>query len=206
MALMGIGLTFPPKSPEFERLTTNLCNCAKRILSVESVKLLRLAQLPFQRACYLGSNTLYGTMQECSLKMQEMTVGKVVSIFNSFMGVRHGPLVFINDQCLVVAALSSQPEVRKYELDLLQQLKNNKQGCAVLTICDRSDDIIMDLSTEVVELLPDDELVDEYRVLTDVIVGQILAAGKSMELGLTPDNPSPEGIINRVVQGVKIYQ
>ena len=206
MALMGIGLTFPPKSPEFDRLTTNLCNCAKRILSVESVKLLRLAQLPFQRACYLGSNTLYGTMQECSLKMQEMTVGKVVSIFNSFMGVRHGPLVFINDQCLVVAALSSQPEVRKYELDLLQQLKNNKQGCAVLTICDRSDDIIMDLSTEVVELLPDDELVDEYRVLTDVIVGQILAAGKSMELGLTPDNPSPEGIINRVVQGVKIYQ
>jgi len=27
----------------------------------------------------------------------------------------------------------------------------------------------------------------------------------SLRIGLNPDNPSPEGVINRVVQGVRIY-
>lgn len=207
MALMGIGLSFPPENSEFEELIGKVRSCAQRILSAESGKILHLAELHFQRACYLGSNTLYGTMQECSLKMQEMTAGNVVSLFNSFLGIRHGPMVFIDGECLVVAALSSQPRIRTYELDLLRQLKSNKQGCAVLSICDRVNDEISDLSTHVVELMPNGSgLDDEFRVLTDVVVGQILAVGKSMALGLKPDDPSPEGIISRVVQGVKIYE
>ena len=206
MALAGIGLTFPSDSPEFMELAASLCRSGRRILSSESEKLLELAKLPFNRACYLGSNTLFGTMQECSLKMQEMTAGKVVSIHNSFLGIRHGPMVFINDQCLVVAAVSSRSHVRRYELDLLRHLKDNRQGCALLTICNHATDSILDLSTAVLELTPNgSELSDEFRVLTDVMVGQILATGKAMELGIKPDNPSPDGIISRVVQGVTIY-
>jgi len=41
--------------------------------------------------------------------------------------------------------------------------------------------------------------------MTDVAVGQILGTFKSMDLGLKPDCPSASGVINRVVQGVTIY-
>jgi tagatose-6-phosphate ketose/aldose isomerase len=42
-------------------------------------------------------------------------------------------------------------------------------------------------------------------MLTDIVVCQILAFHKSRSHGLSPDNPSPAGLINRVVQGVAIY-
>ena len=67
------------------------------------------AHLPFTRACYLGSNTLLGCMQEARLKMQEMTAGRVVAAFDSFLGLRHGPQVFVNGECVVFASLSSVP-------------------------------------------------------------------------------------------------
>ena len=141
MTLMGSGLAFFSNSPKFNKLTNNICNRAIRIMSVERAILLHLTKLPFQRACHLGSNTLYRTMQKCCLKMHNMTAGQVVSISNSFMGIRHGPLVFINERCLDVAALSSDRVVKKYELDLLRQLRNKKQECVVLTIYERADAI-----------------------------------------------------------------
>jgi tagatose-6-phosphate ketose/aldose isomerase len=33
----------------------------------------------------------------------------------------------------------------------------------------------------------------------------MLAFHTSLELGLTPDNPNPEGLVNRVVKGVMIH-
>ena len=60
------------------------------------------------------------------------------------------------------------------------------------------------VSDTVIESFPTTEpLEDDYRVLTDIVAGQILATFKSIHLGLSPDNPSPDGIINRVVAGVR---
>jgi tagatose-6-phosphate ketose/aldose isomerase len=39
----------------------------------------------------------------------------------------------------------------------------------------------------------------------DVIVGQLLGLFFSIRNGLTPDSPSPSGVISRVVSHVKIY-
>lgn len=39
-----------------------------------------------------------------------------------------------------------------------------------------------------------------------LVFGQILALKKSLNLGLTPDNPCPTGEVNRVVKGVTIHQ
>ena len=38
-----------------------------------------------------------------------------------------------------------------------------------------------------------------------VMFAQALAMKKSIQLGITPDNPSPDGAISRVVKGVTIY-
>jgi len=38
-----------------------------------------------------------------------------------------------------------------------------------------------------------------------IAFAQMLAFHSSLQLGLTPDNPNPEGLVNRVVKGVTIH-
>jgi tagatose-6-phosphate ketose/aldose isomerase len=92
-------------------------------------------------------------------------------------------------------------------MDMLRQLREREQGCGTLVVCDRADDAIRAVASHVVELFPEgDPIDDDYRVLTDVVVGQMLALFKSLDVGLKPDSPSATGTINRVVKGVVIYE
>jgi tagatose-6-phosphate ketose/aldose isomerase len=204
LAGLSMGLTDTPE--KLISAAERAARGAQRIIGHYGDALFRFATKHFSRACFLGSDTRLGCMQEGHLKMLEMSAGRVSTIFDSFLGLRHGPQVFINGECLVVASLSSGLEVSRYELDLLREIKTKKQGCATLVICAEADTEIRNVADEVIELYPGEEpLQDDFRVLTDVVVCQILAYLKSLSLGLSPDNPSPEGIINRVVQGIKIY-
>jgi len=206
LALAGLSLGFMDAPESLPPVVERAMAGAQRILGEYGDLLSDFARLPFTRACYLGSNTLLGCMQEARLKMQEMTAGRVASAFDSFLGLRHGPQVFVNGECVVVASLSSNPSVRRYECDLLRELRDKKQGIGTLVICGSAEREIRDLSSAVIELYPVEEpLDDDYRVLTDIVACQILAVFKSVELGLSPDNPSPDGIINRVVEGITVY-
>jgi tagatose-6-phosphate ketose/aldose isomerase len=44
-----------------------------------------------------------------------------------------------------------------------------------------------------------------YRPAVDVIFSQMLGLFSSIELGLKPDTPSPNGLISRVVEKFAIY-
>jgi tagatose-6-phosphate ketose/aldose isomerase len=46
---------------------------------------------------------------------------------------------------------------------------------------------------------------DALRTPYEIVGPQLLGYHLSLRIGLNPDNPSPDGIINRVVRGVKIY-
>jgi tagatose-6-phosphate ketose/aldose isomerase len=145
-------------------------------------------------------------MQECRLKILEMTAGRIASNADTYLGLRHGPQVFVNEECGVVASVSTDESRSRYELDLLRELQSKGQGRATLSICDRKTPEIEALGGTVIELNPDARsLPDELRVVTDVVVGQLIGLFKSMELSLKPDNPSEGGIINRVVTGVRVY-
>jgi tagatose-6-phosphate ketose/aldose isomerase len=206
LALAGLSLGFANAPALFPPLVEKAAAGARRLIAEYGDLLSDFARLPFARVCYLGSNTLLGCMQEARLKMQEMTAGRVASAFDSFLGLRHGPQVFVNGECVVVASLSSNPSVRRYERDLLRELRDKKQGIGTLVICGRAEREIRDLASAVIELYPVEEpLDDDYRVLTDIVACQILAVFKSVQLGLSPDNPSPDGIINRVVAGITVY-
>ena len=76
-----------------------------------------------------------------------------------------------------------------------------------LVVCDRADAELREITEDLVELFPEGQKIDDqFRIMTDVAVGQILGTFKSMSLGLKPDCPSAAGVINRVVQGVTIYE
>lgn len=206
MALTACALPLLATPDHVVELAATLALGGRRVLEHYGDALKAFAERPFTRACFLGANTLYGTMQECHLKLQEMTEGRVACRFDSFLGLRHGPQVFVNDACVVVASLSSAPYPRRYEMDMLRELRTKQQGCGVLVTCDRANDDTRSLADVVVELYPDGNAVDDdYRIMTDVVVGQVLATFKSMAVGLKPDAPSENGTINRVVQGVTIY-
>ena len=61
-----------------------------------------------KRIVYLGSNTLKGTSQESALKMLELTAGRVVTMYDTPMGFRHGPKSIVDDTTLTVVYLSDE--------------------------------------------------------------------------------------------------
>jgi tagatose-6-phosphate ketose/aldose isomerase len=72
---------------------------------------------------YLGSGPLEALAKEAALKILELTGGEVLSVANSALGFRHGPKAMVNRETLVLMFRSSDPLARRYEGDLLEELR-----------------------------------------------------------------------------------
>ncbi len=192
---------------EYEQTIKNLSEATGKLFENYSSLLKDVADNDFKRAFFLGSGCLYGCAVESSLKLQEMTDGRVMCKADTFLGVRHGPEAVINDRTLVVYFLSSDRRARRYELDLMREIKEKKIGMTKLVVCDRANGEIRENVDRAVEFDKEGRLniPDTCRPAMDVTVGQLLGLFKSLNLGLKPDSPSERGVINRVVKGVKIY-
>jgi tagatose-6-phosphate ketose/aldose isomerase len=166
----------------------------------------KLAKSGFKRVCFLGSGALKAAAAESALKVQEMTAGRIFTMSQSFLGLRHGPLSFIDRQTLVVAYIASDERTRSYEIDLLGELREKQLGATtVLTGFGLSSEI-QQKADVVLELgAGKDAVPDALRPPLDVIFGQLLGLFCSLEAGLKPDTPSPTGAISRVVSHVRIH-
>jgi tagatose-6-phosphate ketose/aldose isomerase len=166
-----------------------------------------ICALDFHRAVFLGSGSHYGTAIESHLKLQELTAGKVMCGFDTFMGLRHGPEALIDGRTLVVAYVSKDPYRRKYEGDLLKELREKRLGMRTAVCGPALDERMRSLADFSIDFDPGGTLGvdDEHAPPVAVIFGQLLGLFKSVGAGLKPDAPSEAGIINRVVKGVKIY-
>jgi tagatose-6-phosphate ketose/aldose isomerase len=96
--------------------------------------LLRKASGGFARAVYLGSGPSWGAARESGLKMLEMTAGRVSTMSETYLGLRHGPMSYIDRETLVVCFLSSEPLLRAYEADLIAELNRKRLGFAKVII------------------------------------------------------------------------
>ena len=161
----------------------------------------------FERIVYLGSGLLAQLSHEAALKMLELSGGQVVAIHESSLGFRHGPKSILNDKSAVALFMSQDPYTRKYDLDILRELAAAKSGMKIVVLTETKDEEV-DKLADVVLTVNDDEKPlsnDFHLALLYVIFAQALALKKSIQLGITPDNPSPDGAISRVVKGVTIY-
>lgn len=94
-------------------------------------------------------------------------------------------------------------ETRKYDVDMLKELYAYKDRGPIVVLTGIEDQDLVNYCDGVVTLHSD--LEDIQLAFAYIIFAQLLAYEKSLQIGLSPDNPSPTGAINRVVQGVTIY-
>ena len=184
-----------------------LSKCGDLILTRYENAIADLASLNFKRAVFLGSGPLRGTAEESHLKLQELTSGKVICAFNSFLGFRHGPRAVVNDETLLVYLFSDDEYSRKYEYDMVRQINQNQKGIAQVAVSHMPvaiEGVKFDLNV----CFGDEnssEFDIEYLCVAEVMIAQLLGYYKSISCGLNPDSPSVSGTISRVVEGVKIY-
>lgn len=160
-----------------------------------------LAQTPYSRVIYLGSGPLEALAREAALKVLELSAGRVLALANTPLGFRHGPKSTLDADTLVVMLRSAQPLARRYEQDLLDELRRDGVAGRVLSVGPEAGDAAAGDFTLPVPALPDPWLAPLWLTLA-----QRYALQCSVRLGLTPDNPFPDGTVNRVVQGVTIHQ
>ncbi len=159
-----------------------------------------LAQRPFTRVIYLASGPLEALARECALKVLELTAGRVLALANTPLGFRHGPKSTLDGDTLVVVLRSAQPLARRYEQDLLDELRRDGVAGRVLSLGPQAEPGSDDDCTLAVPAVDDPWLAPVWLGFA-----QLYALQRSAALGLTPDNPFPDGTVNRVVQGVAIH-
>jgi tagatose-6-phosphate ketose/aldose isomerase len=157
------------------------------------------------RVVFLGANALKGLAHEAALKMLELTDGRVVAVHESPLGFRHGPKTIVDATTLVVLFLSADPHARRYDLDLLRELRADGRAGRVVAVGTRAADARSDGAAAdfVIGALED---AGEAATLAPMAVfAQMLALRFSIAHGLTPDEPCVSGTVHRVVRGVTIH-
>ena len=190
---------------QYQNLCTALGNMTRQLIGTKMDVLAKIAESGFHRAVFLGSGSRFAAAREASLKMLELTAGRVTTMCETFLGFRHGPMSYVHNGTLIVCQLSCDPNLRAYELDLLRELDRKKLGLLKLIIGENIPRAVIRDGDEVIECRGFSAIGDEDSSTVYVVVAQLLSFFRSLEEGLMPDSPSEAGIINRVVEKFPLH-
>ena len=203
MLLAGLLIARINEIEKLEKQVNIIRSYASKLLD-QSETFRQIADINFERALFLGSGPLNGTATESHLKLQELTDGRVICKKDSFLGLRHGPKVVINQKTLVFMLFSNQSHVIPYEKDLLNELSSGLKPTYMAGLTESGtfngelDKLIVLSETGV-------QLDEDFLPVCFILPAQIIGFYKSLQLGFDPDMPSKSGAISRVVKGVVIY-
>ena len=214
MYLAGLLVGSATKLAEWQAEIANLADQTTAFIDRFATQIAAIKPHTRTRIQYLGSGANAGGVKEMCLKMTEMSDGALLVRDETFMGLRHGPQVFVKPDSLVIAVLSAAESVRRYETDLLKELHTKGQGhhplifapagVAASTLPSGATIVPLSTSASAASSLSR-RCPDAFLLPTAVVGGQMLATVSCMGLGLKPDAPSASGTISRVVQGVTLY-
>jgi tagatose-6-phosphate ketose/aldose isomerase len=203
LAARFLGLLGQPDG--YRRLCALQSRVCQGLISTHFDTFGKIASRDFRRAVFLGSGTRHAASREASLKMLEMTSGRIPTIAESYLGLRHGPMSFVHEDTLIVCQLSCDPATRAYELDLLAELNRKKLGLATVVIGEDVPDSVPRIADEVIQCSGLAELGDDEGAIVFVVVAQLLAFFRCLEEGLRPDSPSEGDVIHRVVESFPLH-
>ena len=200
MVLSGMELAHIWDRENFDQTLEDMTQAANYMLDEGASLAERLAKQGYRRACFVGSGALAGTTRESALKILELTAGNIQTMNETTLGLRHGPMSSLNNETLFVSFISKDDRRRRYDLDLLNEIRSKRVVRTIVTIGHADSVSDANLYCEALGRLD-----DAYRPAVDVIFSQMLGLFSSIELGLHPDSPSPNGLISRVVEKFTIY-
>lgn len=200
MVLFGQALATLWNNNDFETVLTPMTHAAEFLLDDGAYLAEELARSNFRRTCFVGSGVLVATARESALKLLELTGGRVQTMSESTLGLRHGPMSALNLQTVFTSFVSTGAKRRRYDSDLLNEIRAKQTVDTIVSV--GRPVVLADHS-----LFSDAfcEIPDSNRPPVDVIFGQLFGLFASIECGCKPDAPSPDGIISRVVQKFNIY-
>jgi D-galactosamine 6-phosphate deaminase/isomerase len=185
-----------------QKRVDRMAHAIESVIAEQAGAMRTLAGRGYERVVYLGSHIFKGLAREAALKLLELTDGAMIAAFDSPMGFRHGPKTIVNDRTLVVVFLSNHVHTRRYDLDLLEEIRRDGQHGGVLAIAAHDEGIP---AVEQI-LIPAMAAAEDVDLLIPFIAApQIFAFEEAIGRGLSPDRPNISGTVNRVVQGVRIH-
>jgi tagatose-6-phosphate ketose/aldose isomerase len=205
MVVVGHCLAHLFEGDEYGRVLHRMTEAARNFLPAAADCAALLATKSYRKVCFVGSGPLAGVARESALKLLELTAGETQTLWESSLGLRHGPMAALKPEDLLVCFLSSDERVQKYELDLLNEIGRKKLVDARVVVASSQKTRVDGLAEHYLSPNTASSLNDDYRAPIDVIFGQLLGLFSSLRWKLKPDCPSPTGAISRVVGGVKIY-
>jgi tagatose-6-phosphate ketose/aldose isomerase len=201
--MLAASLVFQGAKSETEDVA-RIARAAKDLLEQHNSTLQQVAAGNYSRVVYLGSNGFKALAREAALKLLELTDGKVVAAFDSPLGFRHGPKTIVTGDTLLFVFVSNDSYTRRYDLDLLRELRSDGRAARVIGITAQAHDGVTEgehLHVPHLAGAGDAELYYPY-----IVCGQLYAFHRSLAVGNTPDQPSNSGTVSRVVRGVTIHQ
>lgn len=180
-----------------------IARSAEDLINQHNATLRELAAMSYSRVVYLGSNGFKALAREAALKLMELTDGRVIAAFDSPLGFRHGPKTIVTGDTLLFVFISNDPYTRRYDLDLLHELRSDALAGRVIAITAQVHDEVTQSEYLHVQRLAragDGDLYFPY-----IVCGQLYAFHRSLSSGNKPDLPSNSGTVNRVVRGVTIH-
>ena len=204
MVVAAHGVAALDETEDYQRRVAVVADIGRSVFA-QSATLASVARRPFTSAIFLGSGGRFGAAREAALKMLEMTAGGVHTMAETFLGLRHGPMSAVHDDTLVVCFLSAEPVTRAYELDLIRELNHKSLGTHLI-VGESLPDGLVRPTDAAIECSGLAVAGDDLAAVTDVVVGQLLALFRCLALGLRPDAPSSNNVINRVVTEFTIHR
>ncbi len=205
MVVFGQCLAHWDDIERYQHVLLQLIHAGKSFLPIAADCAAALAKGPYSKACFVGSGPLRAVAKESALKSLELTAGKVLTMSESALGLRHGPMAALDQNTLFVCFLSSSKRVQEYERNLLEEIGNKRLVTTRVVVAGSGTPGMSSLAEHNLAPAGPSPVPDHYRAPVDVIFGQVLGLFFSLRSNLRPDCPSPNGAISRVVQNVSIH-
>ncbi len=204
MIVLGQCLAHAWSLDEYRPVLGRLVGAGEDLLRRGSAMAEEIAQRSVPRVCFVGSGALASVARESALKVLEMTAGKVRTMAETVLGLRHGPMAALDQQTLFVCFVSGEQRRGAYARDLLREIGDKRIAAERIAVGPANAE--GEFAGHCERYLPlHGEVGDDYRPALDVLFGQMLGLFFSVAHGLRPDAPSPHGVISRVVQRFQIY-
>lgn len=152
----------------------------------------------------LGDGALHGAAHEAALKLLEMSAGAVRVMTETSLGLRHGPMAWLNRPSQLLVFLSSDAATRAYQADLLQELSRKHLGPKRVVVGEGLDPAWVGAEGLGIDLPGLYRLSEPHQAMVHVLAGQLLALFCCLALGQKPDAPS-QGVLTRVVKDFPIH-